>query len=198
MTRKRSRGLTPDEEKLWSRIADQTVPLHKPRRKPAPAEALARPAKPKPPRPDIDPFRIGEKRTDTALPHDLAPAIGERLNAEPLRMDRKAHTRMKRGKLMPESKIDLHGMTLDQAHPALIRFILDAQDRDRRLVLVITGKGRKGEDDGPIPQRRGVLKHQVPHWLRIPPLASAVLQISEAHLKHGGTGAYYVYLRRRR
>ena len=69
---------------------------------------------------------------------------------------------------------------------------------DRRLVLVITGKGRKPHDDNPIPVRHGILKHQVPHWLHSPPLSAVVLQISEAHLKHGGTGAYYVYLRRRR
>jgi DNA-nicking Smr family endonuclease len=43
----------------------------------------------------------------------------------------------------------------------------------------------------------GVLRHQVPLWLRQPPLGQAVLQVSEAHLKHGGSGAYYVYLRRR-
>ncbi|MCG6901727.1 MAG: Smr/MutS family protein, partial [Rhodobacter sp.] len=63
---------------------------------------------------------------------------------------------------------------------------------------VITGKGRDKDQDGPIPVRRGVLKHQVPHWLTTPPLNLMVLQISEAHLKHGGTGAYYVYLKRRR
>ena len=79
----------------------------------------------------------------------------------------------------------------------LIRFILNAQSAGLRLVLVITGKGKRGQDIGPIPQRMGALRHQVPQWLRLPPLGPAVLQISEAHLKHGGSGAYYVYLRRR-
>ena len=69
---------------------------------------------------------------------------------------------------------------------------------DLRHVLVITGKGKRGLDDGPIPQRQGVLRHQVPHWLRLPPLGAAVMQVTEAHLKHGGSGAYYVYLRRGR
>jgi DNA-nicking Smr family endonuclease len=40
------------------------------------------------------------------------------------------------------------------------------------------------------------LRHQVPHWLRLPPLSQAVQQVAEAHLKHGGAGALYVYLRR--
>jgi DNA-nicking Smr family endonuclease len=112
-------------------------------------------------------------------------------------MDAKTHGKMTRGKLAPEARIDLHGMTLAEAHPELIRFILNAQAQGLRLVLVITGKGKRRDDPGPIPQRVGALRHQVPHWLRLPPLGPAVLQISEAHLKHGGAGAYYVYLRRR-
>ncbi len=116
----------------------------------------------------------------------------------PLRMDAKAFTRMSRGKLSPEARIDLHGLTLAEAHPELIRFILNAQSQGLRLVLVITGKGKRFEDDGPIPQRVGVLKHNVPQWLRMPPLGPAILQVAEAHLKHGGSGAYYVYLRRTR
>jgi DNA-nicking Smr family endonuclease len=40
------------------------------------------------------------------------------------------------------------------------------------------------------------LRHQLPHWLSLPPLRAIVLQVSEAHLKHGGSGAFYVYLRK--
>ena len=113
-------------------------------------------------------------------------------------MDKKAHTRLKRGKLAPEARIDLHGMTLDQAHPALIRFVLTSYTRGLRLVLVITGKGQREDPYDPMPMRRGVLKQQVPMWLRMPPVAQAVLQVTEAHIRHGGSGAYYVYLRRDR
>jgi DNA-nicking Smr family endonuclease len=112
-------------------------------------------------------------------------------------MDAGTHAKMTRGKLQPEARIDLHGMTLAEAHPELIRFVLNAQSRGLRLVLVITGKGKSRDDHGPIPQRTGALRHQVPHWLHLPPLGPAVLQVSEAHLKHGGGGAYYVYLRKR-
>jgi DNA-nicking Smr family endonuclease len=111
-------------------------------------------------------------------------------------MDRKAFGQMKRGKLRPEAKIDLHGMTLDRAHPALTRFILSAQAQGKRLVLVVTGKGKERDDGGPIPVRFGVLRHQVPQWLSMPPLSSAILQITESHVRHGGGGAYYVYLRK--
>ncbi len=65
-------------------------------------------------------------------------------------------------------------------------------------MLVITGKGKRSADPGPIPTPRGVLRHQVPQWLSMPPLAQAVLQITPAHLSHGGEGAYYVYLRKPR
>jgi DNA-nicking Smr family endonuclease len=49
-----------------------------------------------------------------------------------------------------------------------------------------------------MPHRRGILKRQVPLWLKQPPAAQAVLQIAPAHIRHGGDGAYYVYLRKRR
>jgi DNA-nicking Smr family endonuclease len=110
-------------------------------------------------------------------------------------MDAKTHARMTRGKLAPEARLDLHGMTLAEAHPELIRFLLNAQDQGLRLVLVITGKGKAMFE--PVPRPTGALRHQLPHWLRLPPLNQIVLQVTEAHLKHGGTGAFYVYLRRR-
>lgn len=144
----------------------------------------------------VRPFRMGEK-AQTVLGHDLSPSISERLSAAPLRMDAKAFARMNRGKLAPEARIDLHGLTLAEAQPELIRFVLNAHAQGMRLVLVITGKGRdRGEDHGPIPQRPGILRQQVPRWLHQPPLGPAVLQVAEAHLRHGGSGAYYVYLRR--
>ena len=148
-------------------------------------------------RPPLPTFRLGEKARVTRA-HDLSPGLTESLHAAPLQMDAKAFGRMTRGKLAPEARIDLHGLTLAEAHPDLIRFILNAQGNQMRLVLVITGKGKRGADHGPIPQRMGALRHQVPQWLRLPPLGQAVLQVAEAHLKHGGSGAYYVYLRRGR
>ena len=127
--------------------------------------------------------------------HDLASAPSEWLGQGPLRMDRKTHTRISRGRMQPEARIDLHGMTLAEAHPAMTGFILAAHAAGRRLVLVITGKGRAG---GHLPgERRGILRQQVPDWLTTPPLGAAVQQIVPAHRSHGGSGAYYVWLRRR-
>ena len=118
--------------------------------------------------------------------HDLTRPLSDALADAPVAMDKRRFQRMTRGKLQPEARIDLHGMTLAQAHAALNGFILRAQANGLRLVLVITGKGRQADDDGPIPRRRGALKHDVPQWLRMAPLAGCVLEIREAHARHGG------------
>ena len=192
----RRRHLSPEEADLWRTVARTARPLHGqklhlPDPPPAPDPPPLAHAKPR-----LSPFLLGEKHRKPEQ-RDLAPTLPDLLGQAPLRMDAGTHAKMTRGKLQPESRIDLHGMTLAEAHPELIRFILNAQSAGLRLVLVITGKGKRREDTGPIPQRMGALRHQVPHWLHLPPLGPAVLQVSEAHLKHGGGGAYYVYLRRR-
>lgn len=195
---RRPRGLRPEEEDLWHRVARSATPLHPAR--PKPEHPLTPPApKPgQPPKPDPAPlpvFRIGQSASPT--PGGAAPSRAEGLAAAPVRMDRKAFVRLSRGKLAPEARIDLHGMTLAEAHPELIRFILGSHGAGRRLVLVITGKGRDGDGEGPLfPQRRGILRRQVPQWLNTPPLGGIVLQVAQAHRRHGGEGAFYVYLRR--
>lgn len=198
---RRRRLLSAEDRELWEKVALTTHALN--RHAPISAETEPEAAHtphhpPKKPRFEMKEFRIGQQAPDLAWRLDLAPSISEQLHRQPVVMDRKTHREMSRGKLEPEARIDLHGMTLSQAHPELIHFLLSAQDRGCRLVLVITGKGKRGLDDGPIPQRQGVLRHQVPQWLRLPPLGPVVMQVTEAHLKHGGSGAYYVYLRRMR
>ncbi|QYK41944.1 MAG: Smr/MutS family protein [Paracoccaceae bacterium] len=194
----RRRTLRPDEHEVWQAVARTARPL---KSRDLPTEmAPALPTPPSPSSPErpapLPAFNLGE-RAAGSRGHDILPSLSERLAVAPLRMDAKAYARMTRGRIAPEARIDLHGMTLAEAHPELIRFVLNAHAEGLRLVLVITGKGKPGADDGPIPRRPGVLRHQVPQWLRLPPLGPAVQQVAEAHLRHGGSGAYYVYLRRR-
>ncbi|MEJ1991408.1 MAG: Smr/MutS family protein [Maritimibacter sp.] len=199
MSRRKPRNLRPDEVELWSKVVEKAAPMH-PERSTLPdrpvekqIQAKANPAKPAMPR-----FRVGEASRPTPPRHDLAPSINEHVAQQPVQMDHKRFSQLKKGRLSPEARIDLHGLTIAQAHPALTRFILDAAADEKRLVLVITGKGKSRPDTGPIPERHGALRHQVPHWLNMAPLKPHVLQITEAHVKHGGQGAYYVYLRRAR
>ena len=196
----RRRRLRPEEEALWRKVTAQTERLHA--QKPLRPEAFVETPPAPPPREParftgaIDP-RLAP-RYDPATRIDLAASLADQVQGTAVNMDKKAFAQMKRGKLRPEGKLDLHGMTLDRAHPALTRFILSAQAQGKRLVLIVTGKGKDRDEGGPIPVRLGVLRHQVPQWLSVPPLSSAVLQVSAAHNRHGGGGAYYVYLRKRR
>lgn len=190
------RKLTEDEIELWHKVTRQTERLHPEIPQSVHPSTLPKPKPRKTPKARIDTFELGQNAPTNGRGHSLKPAIGDSLRAAPVQMDSKAFARMKRGKLKPEGKLDLHGMRVDTAHPALIRFILSAQASGKRLVLVVTGKGKDRDEPGPIPTPRGVLRNQVPHWLTLPPLAQAVLQVSPAHISHGGDGAYYVYLRR--
>lgn len=199
MSRKR-RGLSEEDREIWEAVKKTAKPLHVKQRvmetAPQPIDKPLKRDVKTPPEDRFDPLDIGSKAAQTPMGHDIAPSISERLSYAPLRMDRKKHGKMSKGKLKPEARIDLHGMTLDQAHPSLVRFIMGSFAEQRRLVLVITGKGKHRDDGGPIPTRVGILKHQVPHWLHLPPCRDVILNVSQAHLKHGGAGAYYVYLKR--
>jgi DNA-nicking Smr family endonuclease len=110
-----------------------------------------------------------------------------------------AGTRRKHGLLVPDARLDLHGLSEAAAHRALRAFLADAQAGGRRLALVVTGKGNPGGDDtAPWMQRRaGVLKEMVPRWLAEPAFARMVASVRPAHLRHGGGGALYVALRKR-
>lgn len=206
------RRLSKEEEDLWGRVARSARPLHSsplmPRGDaPEPPDAQSGRFVPKPPAPAAVIPPLAEKQPPAGRASDAgttrfdpAPSVAERLAQEPVRMDRGLHRAMSRGKLIPDARIDLHGMTVAQAHHVLTGFVLGCHARGDRLLLVITGKGRRTAPDihAPMPARAGVLKHEVPIWLRQPPLAPLVLELREAHRSQGGSGAYYVYLRKRR
>ncbi len=194
MKRRPRRELRPEEKELWNQVRKNTVPLrldgpHVVTPGPDDGSSGKKAANVwRPPE-----FSIGEKSAATR------PQISQFTQAaQPsINMDSKRFSRMKKGKLRPEARLDLHGMTLAQAQPALSSFIFEAHAKGLRLVLVITGKGRARDDGNPVPVRTGALRHHVPQWLKSAPLGPLVLQVNEAHVRHGGGGAVYVYLRRR-
>lgn len=202
------RRLTPEEEALWARVAATASPM----RVQAPTDAftpsLPDPGDPPPadppsrapgpvavPKPNIR-ATIPRRREPPRVTLDLAPDPPAAHDRAHPHMDRRRFEKLRRGRLAPEARLDLHGMTSERAHGALVAFILAAHGTGLRLVLVITGKGREGDADAHAPHRHGVLRHSLPHWLNAPPLAGRVLQLAPAHQSHGGGGAFYVYLRR--
>jgi DNA-nicking Smr family endonuclease len=107
-------------------------------------------------------------------------------------MDKRTATRLRRGQIAIEGRIDLPGMTQDEAHGALTGFIKSSAGIGRRCVLVITGKGLGKGLGG------GVLRSQLPRWLNTEELHPLILAFAPAQPKDGGGGAFYVYLRKRR
>jgi|SRR6185437_8372436 len=171
----RRRTLSPEERVLWKTVTRSIAPL---RDGPETDES---PEKTEPPRSFPQPAR----------PLAAAPPVKQA--PPPLTsLGRRMRTRVARGKDAIDGRIDLHGLTQSEAHAALLRFLRTAASRDARIVLVITGKGARGDSE------RGVLKRQVPHWLGLPEFRAMVVGFEEAHTTHGGEGALYVRVRRTR
>ena len=199
------RRLTDEDKELWRRVT-QSARAMAPERVQKMPEALSDPKpQPKPAKAPLAPVLIPPmamakpRKSLPSVRYDPAPSVTERLSKEPVRMEKGLHRAMMRGKLDPDARIDLHGMTVAQAHHALLGFVMASAARGDRLLLVITGKGRRKprDDHAPMPARAGILKHEVPIWLRQVPLGPLVLELREAHRRQGGEGAYYVYLRKR-
>jgi DNA-nicking Smr family endonuclease len=197
--RRHRRRLTEDEHRLWSGITRSIVPL---KRKPpgvhhhetVPAAA------------GRDPVPTGRRRAEPppgrqpASKPVISPAA--KLAAKPMakpslpvvRLERRQKQRLARGTEPIDGRIDLHGRTQSEAYAALLGFLRRAQAEGARFVLVITGKGGalgRGSAGEP-----GILKRQVPMWLRLPEFRPHVLAVEDAHRAHGGEGALYLRLRR--
>lgn len=113
--------------------------------------------------------------------------------------------RLGKGRGGIDARIDLHGMRQSEAHAALRVFLFRSVAKGHRMVLVITGKGGGSRADSQFGEfvhqgalGRGVLRQNVPLWLAEPDLRPIVVGHTTAHVRHGGDGALYVQLRRRR
>jgi DNA-nicking Smr family endonuclease len=177
------RKLSEEEHTLWHRITRSIVPLRRRPRLTEPADAVVVPSKAKP---------MPSAPARASVRH-AAPAPKPPPALEP--MGRRQKQRLARGIDQIDAHIDLHGKTQHEAHAALLAFLRNAQARGARFVLVITGKGTRAGDDW---SERGVLKRQVPLWLKLPEFRAYVVGFEAAHVGHGGLGALYVRLRRGR
>jgi len=176
------RSLSEEERVLWDSVAKQIKPLRKKPRvlRPATAQAAdlaAQPAAASRPVAAVQPQKPSKPSTPPLMP-----------------LGRRERARLSRGKNEIEARLDLHGMTQSRAHRALFGFLQRAHHDGLTFVLVITGKGKVGGPEA----ERGVLRRQVPQWLRLPEFRSLVVGFEEAHIGHGGEGALYVRIRRAR
>ncbi|MDE2912478.1 MAG: Smr/MutS family protein [Paracoccaceae bacterium] len=112
--------------------------------------------------------------------------------------DRKLFARLMKGQERIEARLDLHGLTAEQAFVRLGAFIGNAYGSGRRNLLVITGKGKRSGADVFNRPQDGILRRSVPRMLSGPPLSRWVHSFIQSHERHGGTGALYVRLRRNR
>jgi DNA-nicking Smr family endonuclease len=112
-------------------------------------------------------------------------------------LDKRTAEKLKRGRYTIERRLDLHGMTQDEAHRALNGFVARAEEDGVRCVLVITGKGVRRLAAGEA-EEFGVLRSAVPRWLNEAPNRARILAFGAAQPRDGGSGALYVLLRRRR
>lgn len=187
MSRRRGRPLAPEEEDLWRAVKKTVTPLFPEKMAPLPPAALSA-ADPEPQRPLVHapPAAAPAPPPKPALPK-LHP-FGKR--------ERQA---VNRGRIAIDGRLDLHGYRQDEAHARLSGFLSHAQVMGWKVVLVITGKGRPGGDFQSLhDHERGVLRRVVPLWLSLPEFRRVVLGYEDAGPVHGGGGALYVRIRKRK
>ena len=108
-----------------------------------------------------------------------------------LGIDRKLDKKLKNGDFKIDLKLDFHGLTLEQAFNSLLYNIENAYNNNLRFLLVITGKG-KGTQEG-----RESIKSQFTYWMKHPNISSRVIKYTEAQKKDGGSGAFYILIKRK-
>ena len=168
--KKPKRELTPDDHAIWKRVTRT-----------------------------VTPSRRRAQKLDVATPTQLLKNKGPFMRVTPNPTRQKPQTmkplepagdkRVRRGRVQIDRRIDLHDMTRDQARPALFSLVRSAYAKDEKCLLVITGKGLR---------LNGVLRQNFPAWINAPDIRPLIASYAQAHIRHGGTGAWYVFLKRRK
>lgn len=182
----RDRRLNSEERRLWKRVTDTvrartTMPPPSADMENLLEEVQAR---------DLD--RQG--RPHNALHSRPAPATGGARTSRPVTLphDRSGERRVRRGRVEIDATLDLHGMTSTAAVHQLVDFVTRCVRQHHRRVLVITGKGGYAADGG----YAGILHRSLPLWLERPDIAPLLTGYAPAHTRHGGAGAWYLFLRK--
>lgn len=210
--RRRARLLSADEHKLWRAVVKDARPLSRSRGKivPAPEPVSSRQTPPEtgkaPHKAKINPV----PKPVSSVPR--ARSVSELMRATPAApppltgLDRRTSQRLARGQIETEARLDLHGFRQGEAEPALLNFLAQAHAQGLRCVLVITGKGESPFARHTLHSTRyhqasdhsGVLRGALPQWLGEPQFRALVAGFQPAHPRHGGGGAFYIWLRKRK
>lgn len=172
MTRRVEKNLSAEDRVLWSLVARSATPLKG-------KIAVELPVAEAPPQPTPAP----------ALPAPLPVIAKPKSQPSPRHLDEPTLDKLSKGRLPIEGRVDLHGMTQEEAYSLLYSFLHRAHAGGIRYVLIITGKGSSSGGDG-------VLRRSVPAWLSTPAFRHLVSSHDHAARHHGGSGALYVRLRR--
>lgn len=178
MTKKR---LTEEDRVLWSRVARTAAPL---KGKSFPEEDQAMPWN----------SEIREEQRGKEMRGEMPPKDQETTQAvarPPTLLDAPTRGKLARGRIGLSGRVDLHGLTQGEAHSLLLSVLRRAYEDDRRYILVITGKGSATSGGG-------ILRRTVPQWFSTSPFRELVSGYESASRNHGGEGALYVRVRRRR
>lgn len=178
------RTLGADERALWARVARSVRPINPQGTRPgARADAAPGDAGVDPAGASSAPLAMASKTAARSASPAVAP-VGVTLDGG---WDR----RLALGRLDPDMTIDLHGHSLDSAHRALDHALARAIASSARMLLVVTGKPREGGG-------RGLIRAEIDQWFALSRHAAQIAAVRPAHPRHGGAGALYVILRRRR
>ncbi|MDF0541961.1 Smr/MutS family protein [Sphingobium sp. H39-3-25] len=185
------RSLSPEERTAWAMIA-RTV--RRARKAEDDGEQRVAAPAPEPAKPPPFPPRKASKVLTIAAPVRPAPPPSRR----PVdTLDSTWEKQIRRGALQPDLAIDLHGHTLASAHARLDQLLAEARSVGARTLLIITGKSRNSAQNGDV-RGRGAIRAEIGHWLEAGRHADAIASVRTAHPRHGGDGAIYVILRRKK
>jgi len=203
--RRSTRGTpSPEDLALWHHTAQSVRPLKRAKARvpevgvPSEAKTKPHPAPIKPSPPSRPQKQTSKTAQSTPPPRAALPKAPPPL----VPIERRKARRIARGHVEIDARLDLHGLRQADAERRLRTFLLRARADGLRTVLIITGKGGARDGDKSLASsdrsERGVLKRSVPLWLEAPELRDCVAGIAPAHVRHGGSGALYIHLRKAR
>jgi DNA-nicking Smr family endonuclease len=183
----RRRRLTASEVRLWASIARGVRPLRS-------ADKPVQRSEARPPKPSL---RRNANPAETLATLSLPPASPSRtlqptVPSTPVAIAKRERRQLSRGQAQIDARLDLHGMTQNEAHRALLRFVARCQAQGTKFALIVTGKGAPDT----LFDARGVLRRQVPLWLASGEFRAYVVGFDIAGRLHGGDGALYLRIRR--